>query len=188
MLQASAYTPPQFVAVGVHFLIFGHIRNTEAFCATLFMAFSSVKLLRSSLEFGNERAASRSGTKADTPRSRRVVKLDETETIVAESQEDADSELITGTPHWPSVRGFLHDHPRFRQYYECLFPAISVQGHAVETVVLVSSFCSALSGISQGITGSSGPPRILAYTVLDISKGAIRGLAGINLFSSVGLL
>jgi hypothetical protein len=178
----------QFVALGVHFLIFGHLRNTEALCATLFMAFSSAKLLRSSLDFGIERAASYSGTKADTPRSRRVVKLDETETVVLESKEDPYSESITGTPHWPSLRGFLQDHPRFCSYYECLFPAVSVQGYAVETVAVVSSFFCALSGISQGITGSGGTPRIVAYSVLDISKGAIRGLTGIVLVSCISLL
>jgi hypothetical protein len=178
----------QFVAVGVHFLIFGHLRNTEAFCATLFMAFSSVKLLLSSLDFGKERAASCTGAKADTPRSRRVVKLDETETLVLELQESPYSETITGTPHWPSFREFLRDRPRFCSFYESIFPAISVHGYAVETVVVVSSFFCALSGISQGITGAGGPPRIVAYSMLDISKGAIRGLTGIVLVSCFSLL
>jgi hypothetical protein len=178
----------QFVAVGVHFLIFGHLRNTEAFCAILFMAFSSAKLLRSALDFGKERAASRSGTKADTPRSRRVIKLDGTETIVLELRENPYSEPIACTPHWTSLHGFLHDHPRFCSFYEWLFPAISVQGYAVETVVAVSSFFCALSGISQGITGAGGPPRIIAYSLLDISKGAIRGLTGIVLVSCFSLL
>jgi hypothetical protein len=152
------------------------------------MAFSSVKLLRSSLDFGVERAASYSGSKADTPRSRRVIKLDESETVVLELREDPYSELITGTPHWPSIRGFLQEHPRFCSYYECLFPAVSVQGYAVESVIVVSSFFCALSGISQGITGAGGPPRIVAYSLLDISKGAIRGLTGIVLVSCFSLL
>ncbi len=178
----------QFVAVGVHFLIFGHLRNIETCCAMLFMAFSSVKLLQSSFDFGKERMARAIGTKADTPRSRQIIKFDETETLVLELQDGPFSETKTGTPHWHALHGFLQDHPRLRSCYECLFPAISVQGYAVETIVVVSSLFCALSGISQGTTGSGGPPRIVAYTVLDFSKGAIRGLTAINLVSSLSVL
>ena len=154
----------------------------------MFMAFSFVKLLRSSFDFGKERAASLYGTKADTPRSRRVMKLDDTETLVLELKDRPYSESKTGTPHWPVVQSFLQDRPLFRSVYERLFPAISVQGCAVETILLVSSFFCALSGISQGMTGAGGPPRIIAYSVLDFSKGAIRGLTAMNLVSCLSLL
>jgi hypothetical protein len=188
LFQITYNDRPQFVAVGVHLLIFGHLRDTEAFCAMTFMAFSFVKLLRSSFDFGKERAASLYGTKADTPRSRRVMKLDDTETLVLELKDGPYSESKTGTPHWPVVQSFLQDRPLFRSVYERLFPAISVHGCAVETILLVSSFSCALSGISQGMTGAGGPPRIIAYSVLDFSKGAIRGLTAMNLVSCLSLL
>jgi hypothetical protein len=184
----AIFIRPQFVAVGVHFLIFGHIRTAELFCAVLFMSFSFARIVQASLDFGKERDASVSCSLADTPRFHRRIKLDETETVVLELQESPSSEAITGTPHWPIVNGSLQNHPRFRSLYERLFPAISVRGYAVETVILLASFFCALSGISQGLTGAGGPPRIVAYSVLDVSKGAIRGLTGIVLVSCLSLL
>jgi hypothetical protein len=169
-------------------LIFGRMRTAEKFCAALFMAFSFARIVQASLDFGKERDASVAGKIADTPRLRRRIKLDETETVVLELQKSPDSEVITGTPHWPIVNASLQNHPRFRSWYESLFPAISVRGYTVETVILVFSFFCAASGVSQGLTGAGGPPRIVAYSVLDVSKGAIRGLTGIVLVSCLSLL
>jgi hypothetical protein len=182
------HSSPQFIAAGVHLLIFGEVRNTTAYCAVLFMSFSSVKIIQATLDFGKERHASSSGSTADTPRLQRKIKLDASETLVLEFQQSPYSETMMGTPHWPIVNSFLLEHPRFRSFYEVLFPAISVRGYAVETVVLVVTFCCALSGMSQGVTGAGGPPRIVAYSVLDISKGSIRGLTSIGLVSNLSLL
>jgi hypothetical protein len=154
----------------------------------LFMAFSCVKLLQSSFDFGKERVASLYGTKADTPRLRRVIKFDDTETLVLELKDGPYSETKTGPPHWPVLQSFLQDRPLLRSVYERLFPAISVQGYAVETIIIMSSFFCALSGIAQGMTGAGGPPRIVAYSVLEFSKGAIRGLTAMNLVSCLSLL
>ena len=144
------------------------------------MAFSFFKLILSSLDFGKERNVALGMSGADTPRLRRKVKLDETETLVLELQASAYEEIVVGTPHWPSVSDFLQGHPRLCAVYELLFPAISMQGHSVETVILVLSLFSVFSGIAQGISGAGGPPTIVAYSLVDPTKGAIRGLSGLR--------
>ena len=167
------------------FLLFGYVRTIEASCAAFFMAFAFFKLLASILDFGKERnvALGRSSI-ACTPRLRRRVKLDETETLVLELQTTSYDETIVGTPHWPSVSNFLQGHPRLCAVYERLFPAISLQGYSVETVILVLACFSAPSGLAQGITGTGGPPIIVAYSLLDPTKGAILGLSGLVFVTS----
>jgi hypothetical protein len=152
------------------------------------MAFSFCRIVQYSFDFGKERDASASGRIADTPRLQRKICLDETETVVLELQASADSESMLGTPHWPSAAHFLHNHPRLRSWYETLFPAVSVAGYTVETVLLVLAFFVALSGISQGVTGAGGPPRVMAYSLLDLSKGATRGLIVSVFFACSSLL
>jgi hypothetical protein len=152
------------------------------------MLFSLGKIIQFSIDFGKERAASIFGTVADTPRSKRKVHMDDTETVVLGIQETHYSEMVTGTPHWSIVRGCLQNNPRFCSWYETFLPAISVRGYAVESVVLAFSIVYALSGMAQGVTGAGGPPRIAAFTLLDISKGACRGLTGPLLISNLSLL
>jgi hypothetical protein len=175
----------QFVTIGVSLLVYGHIRTAETFCACLFMSFAFFKLLASALDFGKERSAAPGRSSADTPRLRRKVKLDETETLVFELQATPSDDTIVGTPHWPSVSDFLQRHPRLRAVYERLFPAISLKGYSVETVIVVLSCFSVASGLSAGITGASGPPTIIAYSTVDATKGAIRGLIGLRVVSCV---
>ena len=176
VLRPKSHGCLQFLAVGIHFLVFGHVRSIECCCAVLFMAFSFCRIVQFSFDFGKERHASAVGRTADTPRQQRKIHLDETETVVLELQDSPDSETLFGTPHWPSAAHFLQNHPRLRSWYETLFPAVSVAGYTVETILLVLSFFVALSGISQGVTGAGGPPRVIAYSLLDLSKGATRGL------------
>jgi hypothetical protein len=178
----------QFLAVGVHFLIFGHVKSIEAFSAALFMSFSLIKIIQFSIDFGKERAASITGTIADTPRSKRKVQMDDTETVVLGVQESHYHEMMMGTPHWSVVHGYLQNNPRFCSWYEKFFPAVSVRGYAVESVVLAFSFFYALSGMAQGVTGSGGPLRIAAFTLMDISKGACRGMTWPALINSLLLL
>jgi hypothetical protein len=181
-------SPLQFISIGVHILIVGNIRKTESYCALLFMSFSFLKIIQSSIDFGKERCAAISGSICDTPRSQRKVQLDESETVVLGVRDSACSEAIIGTPHWSGVTGFLGDHPWFCSVYHSVFPALSVRGYAVESIIIVFAVFCAVSGISQGVTGAGGPPRIVAYSLLDISKGAIRGLAVVNLISCLSLL
>jgi hypothetical protein len=143
------------------------------------MSFSFCKLVLSSLDFGKERDAALGRSSGDTPRLRRRVKLDETDTLVLELQASPFDHTVVGTPHWPSVSNVLHDHPRLRAVYERIFPAISVKGYSVETVLLVLSCARSLSGITQGMMGAGGPPAIAAYALVDPTKGAIRGLSGL---------
>ena len=152
------------------------------------MSFSLIKIIQFSIDFGKERAALIFGTIADTPRSRRKVQMDDSETVVLGVQESHYSEMITGTPHWSIVHGYLQNNPRFCAWYERFLPAVSVRGYAVDSVVLAFSFFYALSGMAQGVTGSGGPLRIAAFTVLDISKGACRGMAWPILINSLSLL
>jgi len=107
------------------------------------------------------------------------VKLDETETLVLELQASPHDDTVVGTPHWPLVSDFLHNHPRLCAVYERIFPAISVKGYSVETIILIFSFFRALSGIAQGMTGAGGPFTIASYSLFDPTKGAIRGLSGL---------
>ena len=122
---------------------------------------------------------------ADTPRLMRRVKLDETETLVLELQATPSNGTIVGTPHWPLVSDFLQRHPRLCAVYERLFPAISMKGYSVETVLVVLSCFSVASGLAAGITGAGGPPTIVAYSIVDPSKGAIRGLVGLRVVTCV---
>ena len=160
-------------AAGVSFLIFGNAADTEAGCCMLFMAFAAVKIIAATLDYGKERQVLRAGQKSD--RARRIVEMDETDTIVLGIQETEFSEAATGTPHWPIVAAVLEGHPRFQRVYEAVFPAISVRGFAVETVACTLLFFEGLGGFTQGLYGS-GIVKVLAFVTLDISKGAMRGM------------
>ena len=149
------------------------------------MSFAFFELLASSLDIGKERNVALGRSSADTPRLRRRVKLDETETLVFELQATPYDETIAGTPHWPLVSDFLQRHPRLCAVYERLFPAISMKGYSVETVLVVLSCFSVASGLAAGITGAGGPPTIVAYSIVDPSKGAIRGLVGLRVVTCV---
>ena len=149
------------------------------------MSFAFFKLIASSLDFGKERNVALGRSGADTPRLRRRVKLDETETLVFELQATPYEETIAGTPHWPSVSNFLQRHPLLCAVYERIFPAISMKGYSVETVLVVLSCFSVASGLAAGITGAGGPPTIVAYSIVDPSKGAIRGLVGLRVVTCV---
>ena len=85
-LLVAPHTCLQCVDIGVTVLGYGYIRTVEASCAAFFMAFAFFKLLASSLEFGKERNVALGRISVDTPRLRRRVKLDETETLVLELQ------------------------------------------------------------------------------------------------------
>jgi hypothetical protein len=175
---------PQFAIVGVRLLLHSDVVSTEAVCALFFMAFSAVKLLETSMAFGIERSAKQSGNLRMAPEYERRIKLDETETVVLELQENQESACIAGTPHWPVIEHILDDKPRLRSLYERILPSISFRGYAVETVLVVLSCSCILSGVGQSFA-SSGPPRIIAYNMMDLSKGAIRGLNGILLFANL---
>lgn len=175
----------QFATVGLGFLLRSDADSLETTCALLLMAFSAVKLIESSVDFGKERVAALAGdSNAGTSRFRRKIKLDETETVVLELQETRYDSIRTGTPHWPVVRDFLHEHPRFQSLYERVFPPISFRGCAVETVLVVLCLSCVASGVGQSFA-SSGPPRIVAYNLLEVSKGAIRGLNGVLVLSNL---
>ena len=154
----------------------------------MFMAFSFCKIIQFSIDFGKEQAAAAAGTLADTPRLKRKIRLDESETVVLEQQESPYSEAVIGTPHWSVASEFLRDRPRLRFWYETLFPAISVSGYTVETVLVVLAFFSAIAGTAQGLTGAGGPPRIAAFSFMDVSKGASRGLTASVFYTSLSLL
>lgn len=171
--------------MGVDLLLHSDAKHLEEICAVLLMAFSALKLIESSLDFGQERiAALVDNSTANTPRFRRKVKLDETETVVLELQETRYDAKRVGTPHWPIIRDFLNDNSRFQLMYERIFPAISFRGYAVETVLSVLCISCIASGVGQSFA-SSGPPRIVAYNFLDVSKGAIRGLNGVLLIANL---
>lgn len=164
-------------------LLHSDVVTTEAVCALFFMAFSAVKLVETSMAFGIERSGKQEGN-LTAPEFERRIKLDETETVVLELQENLKSACRTGTPHWPVIEHLLDDKPRLRTLYERILPSISFRGYAVETVLVVLSCSSILSGVGQSFA-SSGPPRIIAYNMMDLSKGAIRGLNGILLFANL---
>ena len=169
-------------------LIFGNVKTVEWFCAALFMLFSFSKLIQSSLNFGKERNIALGRFSMTTPRLRRQLALDETETLVLELQASPNAEIITGTPHWPSVSHFLQGRPRLCAVYERIFPAISMEGYSVETVLGIHSVFRALSGLSQGMTGAGGPPAIAAYAWFNPTKGAIRGLSGLGFVTCGSLM
>jgi hypothetical protein len=174
--------------VGVSFLIFGHVQTVEWFSASLFMLFSFSKLIQSSLNFGKERNIALGRFSMDTPRLRRKLALDETETVVLQLQASPNEEIITGTPHWPAVSLFLQGRPRLCAVYERILPAISMEGYSVETVFVINAVFRALSGLSQGTTGSGGPPVIAAYAWFNPTKGAIRGLSGLSFVTCGSLM
>ncbi len=161
------------------------VQRLEAICALFLMVFAAVNLIKTSVEFGKERIAVLVGNStAETPRLCGQIKLDETETVVLQLQETQESPSRAGTPHWPIIRDFVDDNPRFQSLYDRIFPAISIRGYAVETVLVVLSLSCMASGVGQSFA-SSGPPRIVAYNMLEVSKGAIRGLNGVLLFANL---
>jgi len=172
-------------AAGVSFLIFGNAADTEAGCCMLFMAFAAVKIIAATLDYGKERQVLRSGQKSD--RARRIVKMDETETVVLGIQETELSEAATCTPHWPIVAAALEDHPRFQRVYETVFPAISVRGFAVETVACTLLFFEGLGGFTSGLFGS-GIVKVLAFVSMEFSKGAMRGMMLMNILVNITVM
>lgn len=159
-------------------LIYGDARVTEAGCCMLFMALAAAKIIAATLDYGKEREVLRAGQKSD--RVRRIVKLDDTETVVLGVQETEYSEAATGTPHWPIVAAFLQEHPRLQRVYEIIFPAISVRGFAVETVFGTITFFEGLAGFTAGLFGS-GIVKVLAFITMEFSKGAMRGMVLMNI-------
>jgi hypothetical protein len=175
----------QFATVGVDLFLHSDATKLEAICAVLLMTFTAVKIIETTVDFGKERLAALVGNcTAETPRCFRKITLDETETVVLELQETSHGVSRTDTPHWPIIRDFLNYNPRFQSLYDRIFPAISFRGYAVETVLAVLSLSCMVSGVGQSFA-CSGPPRIVAYNVLDVSKGAIRGLNGVLLFGNL---
>jgi hypothetical protein len=159
-------------------LIYGDAKVTEAGCCMLFMTLAAVKIIAATLDYGKEREVLRAGQKSD--RVRRIVKLDETETVVLGVQETEHSEAATGTPHWPIVAAFLQENPRLQRVYEIIFPAISVRGFAVETVFGTLMFFEGLAGFTAGLFGS-GIVKVLAFITMEFSKGAMRGMVLMNI-------
>jgi hypothetical protein len=172
----------QFVGFGVRMLIYGNAHFTEAGCCLLFMSLAAVKIIATTLDYGKERQTLRAGQKSN--RVRRIVKFDETETVVLGIQENEFSEADVCTPHWPLVSAFLENYPRLRHVYEAIFPAISVRGYAVETVICTLSFFEGLAGFTAGLFGS-GVVKVLAFIAMDFSKGAMRGMVLMNIFTAV---
>ena len=178
-MRLSAHVRLQFVAVGVRLLIYGNAKVTEAGCCMLFMALSAVKIIAAALDYGAEREVLRLG-KTSERGFRRIVKLDETETVVLGVQETEFTEAVTTTPHWRIVTAFLEGYPRFQHVYETIFPPISVRGFAVETVSSTLCFFEGLAGFTAGLFGS-GIVKVLAFITMDFSKGAMRGMVLMNI-------
>jgi hypothetical protein len=77
--------------------------------------------------------------------------------------------------HWPKIQNYLNNNCSKNNIimYNRIFPPICQ--YTVETVLIALTICGATSGFLGGLIGTSSPPQLIAFSMLDLSKGSIRG-------------
>ena len=93
------------------------------------------------------------------------LKYDETGTVIIDFKQ----------PHYRWMDDFLN---RFKitVKFERLFPLISENMVPSEQVILVLVVTGAASGFIGAVVGTSSPPQLAAFTYLNLTKGAMRGV------------
>ena len=78
--------------------------------------------------------------------------------------------------HEPCLNNFYKRHPSFNNLLIRWFPQISESNISVELIIASLLTCGVFSGFLGGATGTSSPPQILTFTLLDMTKGSMRGV------------
>ncbi len=157
MLAATqlALTP-----VGVAFLLSAPEADIATAAVSVYIPFTLVKLVQSSLAFGESRAGSGGDRNQEALAADNKVEYDETETVVLGAVHE----------HPPCV---LHTLERYglKTKFENAFPLISEVGKSSECVIAVLLLAGAASGFIGSVVGTSSPPQLFAFTYLDLTKG-----------------
>jgi hypothetical protein len=92
-------------------------------------------------------------------------------------EHDATGTVILGReqPHYQWMLALLN---RFnlKEKFERVFPLISENMVPSEQVILVLVVTGAASGFIGAVVGTSSPPQLAAFTYLNLTKGAMRGV------------
>ena len=159
MLAATqlALTP-----VGVAFLLSAPQADIAIAAVAVYIPFTLIKLVQSSLAFGMSRALSGGGREAAAHHEEGVkVALDSTETVV----------LGIPQSHLPCTRRVLERY-RLTAKFETAFPMISEAGRSSECIIAVLLLAGVASGFIGSVVGTSSPPQLFAFTFLDLTKGS----------------
>ena len=156
------------VPFGVHCLIFSTSSLPRWIVACMFCVFAPIKAAQSALAFGRARAASGESKPHDDDVT--AYGLDDNETVVLSSSEH-------WQPHWSIVEDTLQRVPALRRPYEAILPRISESNYSIETAFLVLSIGNILGGFMQGLSATSGPPKMAVYGILRLTKGSMRALS-----------
>ena len=156
MLAATqlALTP-----VGVAFLLSAPQADIATAAVSVYIPFTLVKLVQSSLAFGANRAESGGDRNQEALAADNKVEYDETETVV-----------LGTAQHPPCVLRALERYG-LKTKFENAFPLISEAGKSSECVIAVLLLAGAASGFIGSVVGTSSPPQLFAFTYLDLTKG-----------------
>lgn len=162
MLTATqlAITP-----LGVAFLLSAPQTAIAAAAVAVYIPFTMIKLVQSSLAFGKHRAI-RGGdeTQAQHVEDAKVT-CDETETVV-----------LGAAPSHPQCTMQLLERYGLKTRFEAAFPMISEAGKSSECIIAVLLLAGAASGFIGSVVGTSSPPQLFAFTYLDLTKGVLAPL------------
>ncbi len=156
------------VPVGAHCLLFSTSSLPSWIVACVFGVFASIKAAQAALAFGRARADSGEIEPRDDDLT--AYDLDENETVFLSSSEN-------WQPHWSIIETSLQRVPALRRPYEALLPRIFESNHSIETAFFIMSVGNILGGFMQGLSATSGPPKMAVYGILRLTKGAIRALS-----------
>ena len=170
-----------FEPAGVKMLLFDHTGAARHIIAAMFAVFAFWRANSGALDFGRARAAAASPEPLwnDTDASSGPpYTLDESETVVLHSRERWNA-------HWSYVEQLLNQHPTLRLIYESAFPRISETNKTTETAVLIIAGGFLLSGFMFGLASTGGPPMMVSFILLKVTKGGIRAIRNVACFASI---
>ena len=170
-----------FESYGVQVLLFDHTGYARHFIGIAFAIFAFWRANSAAHDFGRARAVSASleplWQDSDANAGAPYI-LDETETIVLDSRERWNA-------HRPFVEKFLTDFPAVRRVYEAAFPRCYESNKTTEAALAIFAAGYLVSGFMFGLASTGGPPVMVAFILLKVSKGAIRSVRSVAGFWSI---
>jgi hypothetical protein len=86
----------------------------------------------------------------------------------------SESVMLIPPVHWSSVDNCLQTSPTLKSWIEFLFPQICE--YSIETTICALLVCGLASGFLGGMMGTSAPPQLITFSLLSLTKGAIRSV------------
>lgn len=164
-----------FESYGVKVLLFDHTGYARHFIGIAFAIFAFWRANSAAHDFGRARAVSASPEplwKDSDANAGAPYILDEYETTVLDSQERWNA-------HRPFVEKFLTDFPAVRRVYETAFPRCYESNKSTEAALAIFAAGFLVSGFMFGLASTGGPPVMVTFILLKVSKGAMRSIRSV---------